>query len=244
MGLKIITIVPARLKSERLPNKPLLEIDGKPMIVHTVERILASGLQPVVVASDSQKILDACAHLEGFIPIMTSDKHTCGTERVLEAYEKVSQTEGVFDLILNVQGDEPFIDSKMLLSLQKELDNRQGSAEFWTTVATLPEEDKEDINVAKVVLDMKQNALIFTRDPISNAYKHTSLYIYTPNFLKIFCSLPPSPLEQAYRLEQMRALDNGLTLNCIPLPFDAISINTMEDLEKAGVRNYKINNDN
>jgi len=68
LGLKIVTIVPARLKSERLPNKPLLEIDGKPMIVHTVERILASGLQPVVVAADSQKVLDACAHLEGVIP--------------------------------------------------------------------------------------------------------------------------------------------------------------------------------
>ena len=240
----MITIVPARLKSERLPNKPLLEIDGKPMIVHTVERILESGLQPVAVATDSQKILDACAHLEGFIPVITSDKHTCGTERVLEAYESLAKDYGDFDLIVNVQGDEPFIEPEMLKTLQKELNNRKNLAEFWTTVAELPEYDGQDINVAKVVLDMKQNALIFTRDNISNAWKHTSVYVYTPKFLKKFCSLSPSPLEQAYRLEQMRALDNGLTLNCIPLPFDAVSINTIEDLKKAGVSNYTVNRDN
>ncbi len=236
--MKPITIIPARLGSERLFGKPLMKIEGKCMIRHTVERVLAGGIQPVAVASDSQLILDEVADYKDVIPVMTSTEHTCGTERVLEAYEILSKTHGPFDIIINVQGDEPFINPDLIQALPEELEKRKDLAEFWTTVTELPDFERSDKNVAKVVLDLKQNALIFTRDDIQNAYKHTSVYIYTPEFLKIFCSLPKSPLEKAYGLEQMRALDNGYKLNCIPLPFDAISINTVEDLEKAKVKEY------
>jgi len=237
--MKSIVIVPARLGSERLPNKPLFKINGKSIILRTLERVLASGLEPIAIASDSDLVLQECATLEKVIPVMTSSEHTCGTERVLEAYEKLSATRGEFDIIINVQGDEPFIAPEMLRALPAVLDKRKERAEFWTTVTELPESERGDINVAKVVLDMEDNALIFTRDPISEAYKHTSVYIYTPDFLNKFCHLPQSPLEKAYRLEQMRALDNGLRLNCIPLPFDSISINTYEDLEKAGITDFE-----
>lgn len=238
--MKPIVIIPARLGSSRLHAKPLLKIEGKSMILLTVEKVLASGIQPVVVASDSELVLDEIRHLEGVIPVMTSVDHTCGTERVLEAYEILSKTHGEFDVIINVQGDEPFISSEMIKILPGELEKRKDLAEFWTTVSELPEEEKQDRNVAKVVLDIDQNALIFTRDDIQCAYKHTSIYVYTPAFLKTFCSLPPSPLEKAYSLEQMRALDNGYKLNCIPLPYDAISINTIEDLDKAKISDYTL----
>jgi len=238
--MKVITIVPARAGSSRMPNKPLLRFNGRYMIQHTLERIARSGLQPIVLASDSQPILDAGAEITGVIPVMTSDHHRCGTERVLEAYSILAPRLGEFDLIINVQGDEPFIQPEMLKSLLDELKERRQLAEFWTTVTALPADEMADQNVAKVVLDMRQNALVFTRKPIDCAYKHTSVYIYTPSFLRRFCELPPSPLEKSYSLEQMRALDHGLTLNCIPLPFDAISINTFEDLAKAGIDQYEV----
>ena len=237
--MKSLVIIPSRLSSERLPNKPLMKINGKSMIVHTLEKVLASGLKPIVVATDSKEIFDEVATVPGAQAIMTSSGHTCGTERVLEAYENLKPELGDFDLIINVQGDEPFIDPKMLSELVVELEQRQDFSSFWTTICEIPEHEMADQNVAKVVINLKGNALIFTRDPISNAYKHTSIYIYTPDFLRKFCSLPQSPLESAYRLEQMRALDHNLKLNCILLPYDSISINTKEDLEKAGITDYQ-----
>lgn len=238
--MKPIIIIPARLGSSRLHAKPLLKFKGKAMITHTVERALESGIKPVVVASDSQYVLDEVAHLDGVILTMTSEDHTCGTERVLEAYQIVSQNHGEFDYIVNVQGDEPFISPDLIKAIPEELEKRKDLAEFWTTVTDLPEFEKGDRNVAKVVLDKNQNALIFTRDDIQCAYKHTSIYIYTPKFLKLFCETPQSPLEKAYKLEQMRALDNGHNLNCIPLPYDSISINTVEDLDKAEINEFSL----
>ena len=238
--MKSIVIIPARMGSERLPNKPLLKIHGKSMIRHTVEKVMASGIELVAVASDSQIILDEFTGNDNVIPVMTSVSHKCGTERVLEAYQILSKDHGEFDLIINAQGDEPFLDPALFKSLLVELEKRKDKAEFWTTVTTLPKFEKSDKNVAKVVLDLNDNALIFTRDPIECAYKHTSIYVYTPAFLKKFCSLEQTHLEKTYRLEQMRALDNGLTLNCIPLPFDAISINTIDDLHKAGISDFEL----
>lgn len=242
--MKHIVIVPARIGSERMPNKPLLKFKGKRMIRHTIERIIESGLCPVALASDSSLILDECAEIQNLHTVMTSANHTCGTERVLEAYERVSAELGSFDVVINVQGDEPFIEPEMLRQLPAELRKRRHLAEFWTTVTDLPEAEMDDRNVAKVVVNKKQNALIFTRDPIGSALKHTSVYIYTPDFLKKFCRMPPSPLEKAYSLEQMRALDNDLPINCIPLPFDAVSVNTYEDLAKAGIETYDVYQEN
>ena len=238
--MKLIVIVPARIGSERMPNKPLLKFNGKTMVRHTIDRIMESGLQPVALASDSRLILDECNQISGLYTVMTSSEHTCGTERVLEAYETLAAEQGEFDFIVNVQGDEPFIDPELLRQLPVELEQRKNLAEFWTTVTTLPETEMTDRNVAKVVMDRQDNALVFTRDPIGCAFKHTSIYIYTPAFLRKFCKMEQSPLEKAYSLEQMRALDNGLKLNCIPLPFDAISVNTYEDLEKAGIEKFEI----
>ncbi|MDH5559989.1 MAG: 3-deoxy-manno-octulosonate cytidylyltransferase [Deltaproteobacteria bacterium] len=238
--MKSIVILPARMGSERLPNKPLLKIEGKSMIRLTVEKVLLSGLSPVVVATDSPLIVKEFEGDREVVCVMTSPDHSCGTERVLEAYEKVSSDLGQFDFIINVQGDEPFIDPELLKGLPAELLKRKDRAEFFTTVTELPESELTDRNVAKVVLDLKQNALIFTREPLEGAYKHTSVYIYTPKFLKTFCSLEQTPLETKYRLEQMRALEHGFNLNCIPLPYDAISINTIEDLQKAGIDNFEL----
>ena len=238
--MKLVTIIPARLGSERIKLKPLLKIGGKTMIRHTVERVLRGNIGPVAVASDSELVLDEVRNLESVVPIMTSDRHTCGTERVLEAYHKLASDSGDYDVIINVQGDEPFISPDLISCLPAELEKRKEIAQFWTTITELKEFEKGDRNVAKVVMDLKQNALIFTRDDIQCAWKHTSIYMYTPDFLKIFCELPRSPLEMAYSLEQMRALEHGYRLNCIPLPYDAISINTVEDLAKAGIQDFTL----
>ncbi len=208
------------------------------MIRRTVERVLEGDIGPIAVASDSELVLDQIRDLDKVIPVMTSDEHTCGTERVLEAFQKLQKEFGQFDVIVNVQGDEPFISPDLIKAIPGELSKRLERAQFWTTVTEIDEAEKEDRNVAKVVLDLHQNALIFTRDNIQCAYKHTSVYLYTPEFLEIFCGLRPSPLEKAYSLEQMRALDNGYRLNCIPLPYDSISINTVEDLAKAGITDF------
>lgn len=238
--MKSIVIIPARLKSTRLPNKPLLKIEGVTMIRRTLEKVLAAGVSPVVVAADDQRIIDEVQGIEGVFGVMTRMDHSCGTERVLEAYQNISKTLGEFDVIINVQGDEPFMDPLMLKELVEQLPERRNKAEFWTTVTPINDEEQGDVNVAKVVLDQGDNALIFTRQPLELAYKHTSVYVYTPEFLQTFCSLPPSTLETAYRLEQMRALDNGYTLNCIPLPYDAVSINDEGDLQKAGVKDFEV----
>ena len=238
--MKSIVIIPARLASSRLPNKPLLKIHGKSMIALTAEKVLASGLSPVIIATESSLVFDEIEPLKGVIPVLTSLQHTCGTERVLEAYEKLKDQLGECDVIVNVQGDEPFIDPRMFSELMRELGNRRNKSEFWTTVTDLPDSERDDRNVAKVVMNLQNNALIFSRDPIKNAYKHTSVYIYTPKFLQRFCRLPPSPLEDSYRLEQMRALDHGFTLNCIWLPYDAISINTVKDLKRAAISDYEL----
>ena len=239
--MKLIAIIPARLGSTRLPNKPLLKIYGKTMIRLTVEKVLESGVFPkIVVATDSALIQEECGNIEGVETILTSPKHTCGTERVLEAYQIVSAKEGNFDVVVNIQGDEPFLQPESLKELHQKLLEKQKVAEFWTTVSDLPQEEQEDENVAKVVVDLKGNALLFSRKPMDAAYKHTSIYAYTPQFLNQFCSLPPSPLEKTYRLEQLRALENGYPLNCIYLPYDSISINTLEDLEKAEITDFEI----
>ncbi|MGK0289151.1 MAG: 3-deoxy-manno-octulosonate cytidylyltransferase (CMP-KDO synthetase) [bacterium] len=237
--MKSIVIIPSRLGSTRLPNKPLMKIQGKTMIRLTIEKVLASGLSPIVIATDSDLIFKECEGIEGVIPVMTSPDHACGTDRVYEAYQIVAKDLGEFDVVINVQGDEPFIQPELLRSVSEELPKRT-HAEFWTTVTPIQESELDDENVAKVVLNKQEDALIFTRSAIGNAFKHTSIYVYTPAFLAKFCSMEPSPLEKGYRLEQMRALDNGLTLNCIPLPYDSISINTVEDLEKAGIQDYEI----
>ncbi|MCP4294775.1 MAG: 3-deoxy-manno-octulosonate cytidylyltransferase [Proteobacteria bacterium] len=238
--MKPIIIVPARMGSQRLPAKPLLRFEGKTMIRHTIDRILVSGLKPVIVATDSDEIFAECSGIEDVIPLMTKTEHSCGTERVLEAYQTISKQLGPFDIIINVQGDEPFVSPTMLKELIREMEQRLEQAEFWTTICDLPEHERDDQNVAKVVVDQKNNALIFTRDYLQSSFKHTSVYVYRPEFLEQFCSLPISPLEKQYRLEQMRALDNGFKLNCLYLPYDAVSINSIEDLEKAGVKDYQL----
>lgn len=238
--LKALTIIPARLASTRLPNKPLLKIEGQSMIRRTVERVLASGASPVALAADDQRILDEVRGLEGVLPVMTSEHHRNGTERVLEAYRKIAAEQGEFDVILNVQGDEPFIEPEMIAEVLRQLPERLKQASFLTTVAPIKEAEQDDPNVAKVVLDLAQNALLFSRLRQESAHKHTSVYIYTPQFLETFCALEPSPLETAYRLEQMRALDHGHKVNCIPLPFDAVSINDEADLAKAGVKDFEV----
>ncbi|OGG98279.1 MAG: hypothetical protein A2508_05365 [Candidatus Lambdaproteobacteria bacterium RIFOXYD12_FULL_49_8] len=238
--MRTLVIVPARLKSTRLPNKPLLKIEGVSMIRRTLERVLASGVSPVVLAGDDPRILAEAEGLKGVFPVMTGQHHSCGTERVLEAYQIMQKELGPFDVILNVQGDEPFMDPGMVGDLVRELPHRLKLAQFWTTVTPIKDAEQDDINVAKVVLDQSQNALIFTRRRIDEAYKHTSIYAYTPDFLKTFCNLPPSQLEVSYRLEQMRALDHGFKVNCIPLPYDAVSINDEGDLKKAGVTQFEI----
>jgi len=228
-----IAVVPARLASTRLPNKPLADIGGKPMVVRVAERARASGAQQVLVASDAQSVLDA-AHEHGFDAVLTRADHPSGTDRLAE----VATTFGWSDdtIVVNVQGDEPLIDPSLVCDVASHLAAHPDCA---IATAAHPITSPDEIfspNVVKVVLDARGVALYFSRAPIPWArdawqshwtppqvdlaqmpaatgaapiYRHIGLYAYRAKFLRGYPALAQSPIEQAEALEQLRAIWHG-----------------------------------
>ena len=220
--MNFTVLVPARLASTRLPDKPLADIAGKPMVVRVAERAAHSGAARVVVAADDERILQACA-AHGVAAVMTRSSHASGSDRLAEACEHLGlQGE---DIVVNVQGDEPLIDP-FLVRRCAELLAERGDCVMST--AAHPIADVADFvnpNVVKVVLDAAGRALYFTRAPVpwwrdGNAggvsalpdpapLRHLGLYGYRAAFLRRFPLLSPAPLEQCEALEQLRALWHG-----------------------------------
>ena len=220
-GFKVL--IPARYGSTRLPGKPLLDIAGKPMIHHVVARALASGADEVVIATDDQRILDACAGL-GAKALMTDAGHRSGTDRVAEAVERCGWDADT--IIVNLQGDEPGMPSALIDQVAGELEGAPGVG-----MATLayPIRDSAllfDPHVVKVVTSAAGLALYFSRAPMPwhrdeflgaraklpstvTFLRHIGLYAYRVSFLRRYVELPPSPLEIAESLEQLRALWHG-----------------------------------
>lgn len=237
--MRTIAVIPARFQSKRLPGKPLADIHGKTLIEHVYRRAAAaSRIERVLVATDDQRILDAVAGFGGEA-IMTSAEHSSGTDRIAEAVDELD-----VDLVVNVQGDEPLIAPQAIDSAVELAERTPGA------IATLKSaiRDRETLlnrNAVKVVTDAKGFALYFSRaaipspsDPTHEGelpenlyYKHLGLYVYPKDVLTRFTALAPSRLERAERLEQLRALDNGIPIRLEETEHDSRGVDTADDLE-------------
>lgn len=231
-----LIVIPARYESTRLPGKPLLEIAGKPLIRLVYERAGESRLKDrIIVATDDERIAEAVSSF-GAEAVMTSASCRSGTDRVFEATKEMEA-----DIIINLQGDEPFIRPDMadlLFSVMEKED--LDMATLCCPIAN----DKEyhDPNTVKVVLDRHGFALYFSRSPIpylrnsSNRpllYKHIGIYAFKRDFLVRFVAMPKSRLEEMESLEQLRVLENGFRIKVLTTHYDGFGIDTLADLERA-----------
>jgi len=239
--MNVLGIIPARYGSTRLEGKPLLDICGKPMIQHVYEQA-SKLLKYVVVATDDERIVDA-VHKFGGNVVMTSAKHTTGTNRCLEAYEVFTANNDInFDVVVNIQGDEPLLDPEQIRLLISCFDSS-------TEIATLAIPVKATENLFNggvfVVVDKLKNALYFSRSVIPfirdadkndwtkkhTFYKHVGMYGFRPKTLNEFSSLQQTSLEVAESLEQNRWLENGKKIKVEFTHHNTIPVDTLADLE-------------
>lgn len=241
--MRILGVIPARYASTRFPGKPLADLLGKSMIQRVYEQCAKSKLlTSVVVATDDTRIVDHVKQFGGNASL-TSDKHPSGTDR---CYETLVQQTEKFDFVVNVQGDEPFIDPNQIDLLCQSLDAGTELATLIQKIRTL--EQLLAPTEAKVVLNEKREALYFSRSPIpavlkypqeewlkhATFYRHMGLYAYRSDVLKAITQLPVSPLEKAESLEQLRWIENGYRIRTVETDAeDGMCVDTPEDLEKA-----------
>ncbi len=240
MQKKIVAIIPARYGSTRLEGKPLINICGKPMIQRVYEQT-KKAVQNVVVATDDTRIFEAVKKFGGEV-IMTSEKHKTGTNRCLEAYQVLSKKD-TFDIVLNIQGDEPLLEPNQIKELISCFEDTE------TTMASLatPTKDKAELKSGVfVVMDKQKFALYFSRAIIPfnrdenkenwNAkhtyYKHVGMYGFTPKALKEFSELSESSLEKLEKLEQLRWLENGNKIKIAHTKYNSVAVDTLEDINK------------
>lgn len=242
--MKFIGIIPARYASTRFPAKPLAVLGGKPVIQRVYEQV--SGIfDEAYVATDDERIEAAVKAFGGKV-VMTSPNHKSGTDRCYEAFTKVG---GGYDVVVNIQGDEPFIQPSQLEAVKVCFEDP--TTQIATLVKPFTTDDGfvalENVNSPKVVVNANMNALYFSRSIIPyqrNAdkqdwlaghtyYKHIGLYAYRAEVLKEITSLPQSSLELAESLEQLRWLENGYTIKVGVTQVETIGIDTPEDLERA-----------
>lgn len=243
--MKFIGIIPARYASSRFPGKPLVDMDGKTMIQRVFEQVV-QAVDDVCVATDDERIEAAVKAFGGNV-VMTSDKHRSGTDRCFEAYQKVGNG---FDVVINIQGDEPFIHPEQIETIKACFTDDQ------VQIATLVKPFRSDAdfestlfnpNSPKVVVNKKSEAMYFSRSIIPYIrgkkytewlsshvfYKHIGMYAYRADILAEITALPQSTLELAESLEQLRWLENGYKIKVGITEQETIGIDTPEDLEKA-----------
>ena len=242
--MRFIAIIPARFASTRFPGKPLAEMNGKSMIQRVYEQVKRS-IQDVYVATDDDRILEAVECFGGKA-IMTSTSHRSGTDRCNEAYNKIGQT---FDVVLNIQGDEPFIFPEQIDLLKACFTD--DTVEIATLVKPFDQKSEltalENPSTPKVVLSQKSEAIYFSRSIIPFLrdvdrkdwctkhvfYKHIGIYGYRTDILNEITQLSPSILEQAESLEQLRWIENGYKIKVGITNHETIGIDTPHDLENA-----------
>ncbi|KAJ5153309.1 3-deoxy-D-manno-octulosonate cytidylyltransferase [Penicillium canariense] len=240
--MDFIVIVPARFASTRLPGKPLADIHGRPMIAHVVQKAQESGAARVVVATEHPDIIKAAeaAHAEA---LLTRDDHESGTERLAEAVDLLKISDDA--IVVNVQGDEPFIESHLIAQVARDL-SLHGTEMATLATPIMSATDAADPNVVKVVLDADGNALYFSRAMIpwdrdahdlncakEGLLRHIGVYAYRAGFLRAYPRLRPTSLEQTEKLEQLRALYYGKKIHVsITSSALSLSVDTKEDLEK------------
>lgn len=237
---KKIIIIPARLAARRLPGKPLAEIGGKPMIQLVWERAMAADMAPVYVATDDHAIADVITSAGGRA-VMTRPDHPSGSDRVFEAIEAIDPDKTISQ-ILNLQGDLPDLSTDIPHLLGAILD--QDDADLATLVTPASQDEAARAQVVKAVVSWKNetfgNALYFSRAAVptgTNAlWHHIGVYGWRRDALARFVRLPPSPLELAEKLEQLRALEAGMTIAVGKIAIAPGGIDTAEDLESARLR--------
>lgn len=235
---KTLILIPARMQASRLPGKPLADIVGDPMIVHVWRRAVESTVGEVVVATDDQQILRAIERAGGRA-VMTRSDHESGSDRIFEALQKIDP-EGVFQIIVNLQGDLPSLDPRLVKACMAPLEDAS------VDVATLgvlinSEEERTNPNVVKIVGtplgEDRLRALYFTRAtaPYGEGphYHHIGIYAYRREALERFVAAPPSTLEQREKLEQLRALENDMRIDVALVDTIPLGVDTPADLEKA-----------
>ena len=229
---KVLILIPARFKSERLKNKLLRRIDKVPMIIRVAQNASRTKLGKVIIATDSEKIIKICNQYK-INSIITNKDHQSGTDRIFEAFQKKKER---IDLIVNLQGDLPLFDKKLIFKTIELFNDK--NTEIGSAVCDLDKEEINDQNIvkAKVILD-KDNcgfALDFRRKINSrkNFYHHIGIYIYRPSILKKFVSYPRTFNEKKRKLEQMRAMDNSINIKLVKLSYNPPSVDTIEDLKK------------
>lgn len=239
-----VVIIPARYSSTRFPGKVLAPLGGKPLIQHVYERARGSLLaEEVLVATDSDEVLRAVGSFGGRA-VMTSSGHASGTDRIAEAASATA-----YDIIVNVQGDEPLIRPDVIDTAIRLLDDPRAS--IGTVAATIKSTGEIlDANIVKVVMDSEGFALYFSRAPVPfhrdewngpggigmaegvTLYRHVGIYSFRRDALFRFAALGPSRLEGIERLEQLRALENGMRIKVGVTDYETIGVDTPEDLEK------------
>lgn len=242
--MKFIGIIPARYDSNRFPGKPLVEISGKTMIQRTYEQSIKSNqLMDVIVATDDYRIFD---HVSEFgRVIMTKKTHNSGTERCLEALNIINKENysqyNDFDYVINIQGDEPFINPKQI-DLLINFFKKNNNVEVTTLIKKINSyEEFINPNIVKVVFSKNKKALYFSRTPIPHqkekincfGYKHIGLYGYKIKTLKLINKIKSSNLENLESLEQLKWLENDFDVHVVETDIETLSIDTPNDLNKA-----------
>lgn len=232
-------IIPARLNSSRFANKILVDILGLPMVIKTAKQV--SSLDKVVIATDSQEVIDLASE-HGFDAVMTSSDHQSGTDRINEAVNILNLKDD--EIIINVQGDEPFIEPSVIESVINKVKEIKDNDEILITSCfkEITSELADDPNHVKVVLDENKNAIYFSRAKVpyhrdhyenSQYYGHLGIYGFTKKSLNAFCNLKASSLENIEKLEQLRAIDNGHKIAMVEVQSKSFGIDTQEDLQNA-----------
>ncbi len=234
--MKILAVIPCRIGSTRLPRKPLVKIAGKPLIQHVYEKVIkVKDIDKVIIATDSKEILNCVKNFNGNA-VLTSKNHATGTDRVVEVVKKNRE----YDIILNIQGDEPLVTTKMIKALVKPF-KEDPSIEMSTLKVKISRKDElNNPAIVKVVTDKFNHALYFSRSIIPYNrdkkdiiyYKHKGLYGFRRDFLLEYSEMEQTPLEIAESLEQLRVLENNKKIYVVEIDDDVPDVNTAEDIKK------------
>ncbi len=245
--MKSVIVIPARYASSRFPGKPLAMLAGKPMIRHVWERARASKADRILVATDDERIFDAVKNFGGDA-VMTRSDHPSGTDRIAEAVQTLDKE---FDLVVNVQGDEPLMPSRVIDEL---IDLMRSDASFeMATVAVPAVRGKLTPDNVKVVMTADRRALYFSRAEIpfvrtggvaAPVYLHWGIYAYRRDVLEKFVKLPAGILENSEKLEQLRALENNLSIRVLVSDLESIGVDTPADLARAEKKLAEFNDGN
>ena len=228
-------IIPARMDSSRFPNKVLVDINGYPMVIATANQV--KDIDRVLIATDSKEVVKVAKEY-GFDAVMTSSEHKSGTDRINEAASNFDLDE----IIINVQADEPFIESEVVKRVYDRVKKAKEQNEEFMMVSCYKSIDNfhaDDPNLVKVVLDTKKNAIYFSRSKIpynrgeiKNYFGHLGIYGFTKKSLSQFCSLPTAPIEDIEKLEQLRAIYHDKKILMVEVETNSVGIDTKEDLQR------------